>query len=66
MCIWEKAQNLWNEQNYKVPECCFPGGPSGKYGFGEENIPPLELRAAVMEGEAGTYFTQEVRTIAPF
>lgn len=32
---------------------------------GEGNIPPLDLRAAV-EGEAETYFTQEVRTIAPF
>lgn len=36
---WEKAQNLWNEQNYKVPGCGFPGGPLGKYGFvGEQKF----------------------------
>lgn len=32
----------------------------------EENILPLELRVAVMEGGAAIYFTQKVRTIAPF
>lgn len=68
MCIWEKAQNLWNEQNYKVPECCFPGSPLGKYSFVGRKHPASGLKSGcpLMEARAPTYFTGKARTIAPF
>lgn len=67
MRIWEKAQNLGNEKNYKVPECCFPGDPLGRPGSTVVGKQSLDLQSGYprMEVGAQTSFTQTARTIAP-
>lgn len=67
MCIWEKAQNLGNEKNYKVPECCFHGDPLGRHGSTAVGKQSLDLQSGYprMEVGAQTSFTRTARTIAP-